>query len=70
MLFVQMRIKPDNENQEIYFTGEDDNTPITSATQTLDLLALHLPPEKLIPHLVNISSKRTSPASREEIEPF
>jgi hypothetical protein len=54
MLFLQMCTKPDDENQEIYFTGENDNTPITSATQTLDLLALHLPPEKLLPYLVYI----------------
>lgn len=54
MLFIQMCNKPDDEDQEVYFTGEHDNTPITSATQTLDLLALHLPPEKLVPYLVNI----------------
>ncbi|XP_058803486.1 importin-4-like [Phymastichus coffea] len=51
-LFMLMCSKPDDENQEVYFTGEDDNTPITSATQTLDLLALHLPPEKLVPYLL------------------
>lgn len=45
--------KPDDEEQEIYFSGENDNTPITSSTQTLDLLALHLPPEKLVPYLVS-----------------
>ncbi|XP_011501436.1 PREDICTED: importin-4-like [Ceratosolen solmsi marchali] len=52
MLFTQMCTQPDDENQEIYFTGKNDNSPITSATQTLDLLALHLPPEKLLPHLL------------------
>ncbi|KAG7189765.1 hypothetical protein KM043_017429 [Ampulex compressa] len=53
MLFEIMSTRPDNDNDEIYFSGEnEDNTPITCATQTLDLLALHLPPEKLIPHLL------------------
>ncbi|KAJ8668090.1 hypothetical protein QAD02_009753 [Eretmocerus hayati] len=52
MLFSQMCVQPDDETQEVYFSGENDNTPITSATQTLDLLALHLPPEKLVPYLL------------------
>ncbi|OXU25360.1 hypothetical protein TSAR_005639 [Trichomalopsis sarcophagae] len=51
-LFLQMCSKPDDEEQEIYFSGENDNTPITSSTQTLDLLALHLPPEKLVPYML------------------
>ncbi|KOX69401.1 Importin-4 [Melipona quadrifasciata] len=53
MLFTLMSTKPQDDNDEIYFSGDnEDNTPITCATQTLDLLALHLPPEKLIPHLL------------------
>ncbi|XP_014209388.1 importin-4 [Copidosoma floridanum] len=52
MLFSQMCAQPDDENQEIYFGNDDDNTLVTSATHTLDQLALHLPPEKLFPHLV------------------
>lgn len=52
-LFALMSSRPDDDNEEVYFSGEnEDNTPITCATQTLDTLALHLPPEKLIPHLV------------------
>lgn len=48
-----MSSRPDDDNEEVYFSGEnEDNTPITCATQTLDILALHLPPEKLIPHLL------------------
>jgi hypothetical protein len=31
---------------------EDTDTPISSATHTLDLMALHLPPDKLLPPLV------------------
>lgn len=54
MLFGLMTIRPDNDGDDDYVNGEtDNNTPITAATQTLDLLALHLPPEKLIPHLVS-----------------
>ncbi|KAK2578828.1 hypothetical protein KPH14_002445 [Odynerus spinipes] len=53
MLFGLMSSRPDDDNEEVYFSGEnEDNTPITCATQTLDILALHLPPEKLIPHLL------------------
>lgn len=53
MLFIQMCSKPENEEEEVYFAGEDDKRLITAATQTLDLLALHLPPEKLVLHLVS-----------------
>ena len=53
MLFTLMSTKPQDYNDEIYFNSDnEDNTPVTCATQTLDLLALHLPPEKLIPYLV------------------
>lgn len=48
-----MTTRPDDDGEED-INGESDNTPITAATQTLDLLALHLPPEKLIPHLVSL----------------
>lgn len=48
-----MSTRPEDDNDEVYFSGDnEDNTPVTCATQTLDLLALHLPPEKLIPQLV------------------
>lgn len=53
MLFNLMSMRPEDDNDEIYFSDDnEDNTPVTCATQTLDLLALHLPPEKLIPQLV------------------
>ncbi|XP_043514170.1 importin-4-like isoform X1 [Frieseomelitta varia] len=53
MLFTLMSTKPQDGTDEIYFNGDnEDNTPVICATQTLDLLALHLPPEKLIPHLL------------------
>ncbi|KOC63425.1 Importin-4 [Habropoda laboriosa] len=53
MLFNLMSTRPEDDNDEVYFSGDnEDNTPVTCATQTLDLLALHLPPEKLIPRLL------------------
>ncbi|XP_060832672.1 importin-4-like [Bombus pascuorum] len=53
MLFNLMSSRPEDDNDEVYFSGDnDDNTPVTCATQTLDLLALNLPPEKLIPQLL------------------
>ncbi|XP_017862293.1 PREDICTED: importin-4-like isoform X1 [Drosophila arizonae] len=36
------------------FTGESSNSPVTAATQTLDLLAINLSPEKLIPPLLQL----------------
>ncbi|XP_033183456.1 importin-4 [Bombus vancouverensis nearcticus] len=53
MLFNLMSTPPEDDNDEVYFSGDnEDNTPVTCATQTLDLLALHLPPEKLVPQLL------------------
>ncbi|XP_077271218.1 importin-4 isoform X1 [Temnothorax americanus] len=50
MLFAVMTSKPDDDDD--YSNTDNENTVLTSATQTLDLLAMHLPPEKLIPHLL------------------
>ncbi|XP_046413500.1 importin-4-like isoform X1 [Neodiprion fabricii] len=53
MLFNLMAEPPTDESDEAYFCDNvDDSTPMTCATQTLDLLALHLPPEKLIPYVL------------------
>lgn len=53
MLFNLMSTRPEDDNDEVYFSGNnEDNTPVTCATQTLDLLALNLPPEKLLPQLL------------------
>ncbi|XP_029160680.1 importin-4-like [Nylanderia fulva] len=52
MLFVVMLLRPDNDSDDDYNNTESDNTLLTSSTQTLDLLSLHLPPEKLLPHLL------------------
>lgn len=53
MLFVVMMSRPDNDRDDDDINTENENTILTSSTQTLDLLALHLPPEKLLPHLVS-----------------
>ncbi|XP_011314194.1 importin-4 [Fopius arisanus] len=53
VLFELMASPPDDENDEIYFSGENEyNTPVTCATETLNLLAIHLKPDKLVPHLL------------------
>ncbi|XP_015437006.1 PREDICTED: importin-4 [Dufourea novaeangliae] len=52
MLFNLMSTRPEDDEDEVYFTDNEDNTPVTCATQVVDLLALHLPPEKLIPQLL------------------
>lgn len=54
ILFSLMSLPPDNEQLEEYFSDDLDNrTPATVAAQTLDLLALHLPPDKFVPHMVS-----------------
>jgi hypothetical protein len=53
VLFQLMSVPPENEDKEEYFSEDvDASTPMTCATQTLDILALHLPPDKLLPPLV------------------
>ncbi|KAG4076996.1 hypothetical protein HA402_015983 [Bradysia odoriphaga] len=42
----------DSDAEDDYFTGNENSNPRTTATQTMDLLALHVPPEKLIPPLL------------------
>lgn len=53
VLFYLMSSKPNNDDSEEYFAEDDDNTtPSTCANQILDIMALHLPPEKLLPPLL------------------
>lgn len=48
-----MAQKPEDDVNEEYFLGDPDQfTPITIATQTLDLIALNVPPEKVVPYLL------------------
>ncbi|KAJ6642756.1 Importin-4, partial [Pseudolycoriella hygida] len=42
----------ESDGEDDYFTGNENSNPRTTATQTMDLLALHVPPEKLIPPLL------------------
>ncbi|XP_034255922.1 importin-4-like [Thrips palmi] len=53
VLFELMSTPPEDDEQEEYFVDDDDEeTPTTVANQTLDMLALHLPPEKFLPHIL------------------
>lgn len=44
----------ESDGEEDYFTGNENSNPRTTATQTMDLLALNVPPEKLIPPLLQL----------------
>ncbi|GJQ87137.1 hypothetical protein Trydic_g23982 [Trypoxylus dichotomus] len=53
VLIILMAQKPDDDVNEEYFLGDPDQfTTTTIATQTLDLMALHVPPEKVVPYLL------------------
>lgn len=48
-----MAQQPEDEGNEEYFLADPDQfTSITVATQTLDLIALHIPAEKVIPYIL------------------
>ncbi|XP_022227299.2 importin-4 [Drosophila obscura] len=53
VVFEMMCCEFDNDDEEDYFSGTS-NTPVTAATQTLDVMALQMSPEKLIPPLLLI----------------
>ncbi|EDV52062.2 importin-4 isoform X2 [Drosophila erecta] len=42
------------DDDDDYFSSESSNSPSTAATQTLDLMALHMSPEKFIPPLLQL----------------
>ncbi|XP_074042768.1 importin-4 [Leptinotarsa decemlineata] len=53
ILILLMAQQPDDEGNEEYFLGDPDQfTSITIATQTLDLIALHIPAEKVVPYIL------------------
>lgn len=54
VLFYLMSAEPEveDEEEEYYVDAAEISSPMTCATQTMDLLALHVPPEKLIPPLL------------------
>lgn len=57
VLFELMACAPsdDDDEDEDYFLGNGEtSSPMTCATQTMDILALHVPPEKLIPPLLQL----------------
>ncbi|ETN66625.1 importin beta-4 [Anopheles darlingi] len=52
-LFRLMSVAPEVEDEdEEYFGSNEVSTPSTCATQSLDVLALHIPPKHLIPTLM------------------
>ncbi|EDV96789.1 importin-4 [Drosophila grimshawi] len=51
VIFEMMCVETDLEDDE-YFS--ESNHPVTSATQTLDLLAINMSPEKLIPPMLQL----------------
>uniref|UniRef100_A0A1A9UP14 26S proteasome non-ATPase regulatory subunit 5 n=1 Tax=Glossina austeni TaxID=7395 RepID=A0A1A9UP14_GLOAU len=55
VVFSLMATEPESgDDDEEYFLGEDNSNPMTTATQTMDLMALNVPPEKLIPPLLHL----------------
>lgn len=53
VLLHLMAQKPEDDVHEEYFMGDPDQyTSTTIATQTLDLIALHIPAEKVVPYLL------------------
>ncbi|XP_020296536.1 importin-4-like [Pseudomyrmex gracilis] len=50
VIFSLIASSPQNENED-YINSENNNI-LTNATLTLDMLALHLPPEKLLPYVM------------------
>ncbi|XP_043063689.1 importin-4 isoform X2 [Drosophila ficusphila] len=53
-VLFQVMCQDTEDDAEDYFAGESANSPASTATQTLDLMALHLPPEKFIPPLLQL----------------
>lgn len=53
VLLLLMSVKPEDDVNEEYFLGNPDQfTATTIAAQTLDLIALNVPPEKVVPFLL------------------
>ncbi|XP_055625825.1 importin-4-like [Toxorhynchites rutilus septentrionalis] len=54
-LFQLMSVAPDLEDEdEEYFGSNEISTPSTCAAQSMDVLALHIPPKQLIPTLMGL----------------
>lgn len=68
VLFQLMSVRPENDDSEEYFSEDADaSTPMTCANETLDTLALHLPPDKLLPPLVCITFTIVSYKNKETL---
>lgn len=53
VLIRLMAQQPDDEGNEEYFLGDPDQfTSITVATQTLDVIAMNIPADKVVPYLL------------------
>ena len=70
VLYELMSAKPKDEEDEDYFAVEsEDQKPVMRAAHTMHLLAMHLSPEKLIPHLVllNFCLYSITPINRRQV---
>ena len=68
VIFPLMCVPPEDEEEEEDMMESDElsaNTPQTMSAQVIDNLALHLPPESLIPNLVgeNLKSQKLGSVS-------
>ncbi|KAH8408115.1 hypothetical protein KR222_008983, partial [Zaprionus bogoriensis] len=54
VIFEMMCSESELDDADVFFVGEGSDSPVTAATQTLDLLAINMPPEKLIPPLLQL----------------
>lgn len=67
LVFHLMATSAGEDDDEEYFVDEEETSPRTTATQTMDLLALHIPPEKLLPPLLALiepALKGTDPLAK------
>ncbi|KAK9877960.1 hypothetical protein WA026_020178 [Henosepilachna vigintioctopunctata] len=53
VLMELMAQKPENEDEEFFVGDPDQFTTITIATQTLDLIALNIPADKVVNHILS-----------------
>ncbi|XP_034480833.1 importin-4-like isoform X2 [Drosophila innubila] len=54
VIFEMMCCETELDDADEIFLGENTNNPVSAATQTLDLIALNIAPEKLIPPLLQL----------------
>ncbi|KAH8378857.1 hypothetical protein KR009_001783 [Drosophila setifemur] len=54
VMFEMMCSEVSSDEDEDFFASDGTNNPVTAATQTLDMMALNMSPEKLIPPLLQL----------------